>query len=260
MDFKNQQEAMHYLRMYADSRRQAILITGPVGAGKTYLAKQYSNMLGISDFQIIDARVGMVREAIDNCYALSNDLVLCIENLDLGVDGVSYALLKFLEEPKLNTFLVITCRNVRQIPDTIVSRCVTLNVPNMTSDDLHLYAKQTYPDVMPTLNADNILWKCIKAPADIGAIAQLSAEQVQYFSSICGVVNAKNSVATIVWRFQKFPDNTATPIRIVIRYLMFANCTWVQPCINCLNALATGRLGTHAALSKLAFELKYGWI
>lgn len=260
MEFKNQQEALSRLHIYADCRRQAILICGPSGAGKTYLAKQYSYMLNIPDFQIIDAKVGTVREAIESSYALSNDMVLCIENLDVGVDGASYALLKFLEEPKLNTYLVVTCRNIRQIPDTIVSRCVTIDVPRMTADDLLLYASSSNPTVLPTLQADNTLWKCVRAPSDIDALSQLSSEQLKYFPSVCGFIDTKNSVSTIVWRFQKFPDNTSTPIRIVIRYLMYSNSTWVQPCINCLNAIASGRLGTHAALSRLAFELKYGWV
>ncbi|MBP5433761.1 AAA family ATPase [Ruminococcus sp.] len=260
MEFKNQQQAMLDLRRYADSYRQALLICGPAGAGKTYLAKQYGSMLGVSDFQIIDSRVGTVREAIESSYRLSSDMVLCIENLDCGVDGASYALLKFLEEPKAGTYLIVTCRNIRQIPSTIVSRCVTVDVPGMTNDDLLLYAKHSDPEILSKLQTDKTLWRCVKSPSDIDTLAQLSAEQLQYFASLCGMVDLKTSVSSIVWKFQKFPDNTSTPIRIVIRYLMFSNSNWVQPCINCLNAIATGRLGTHAALSRLAFELKYGWV
>ena len=130
----------------------------------------------------------------------------------------------------------------------------------MTSDDLIAYAKQVYPSSVHTFQSDNILWKCIKSPFDISAIAQLNPEQIQYISGLCGAVDIKNTVATIVWRFQKFPDSTPTPIRIVIRYLMYANSKWLQPCINCLDALSTGRIGVHAALTRLAFELKYGWV
>ena len=223
MEFKNQQEALSRLHIYADCRRQAILICGPSGAGKTYLAKQYSYMLNIPDFQIIDAKVGTVREAIESSYAMSNNMVLCIENLDLGVDGASYALLKFLEEPKINTYLVVTCRNIRQIPDTIVSRCVTVDVPRMTADDLLMYAKSSNPGALPVLQADTILWKCVRAPSDIDVLSQLSPEQLKYFPTVSETIGTKNSVSTIVWHFQKFPDNTATPIRIVIRYLMYSD-------------------------------------
>ena len=52
MDFKNQQEALQDLSKYAEKHRQAILISGPEGCGKSYLAKQYGKLLGVDNIDL----------------------------------------------------------------------------------------------------------------------------------------------------------------------------------------------------------------
>ena len=257
MDFKNQQEALQDLQKYAENNRQAILISGPEGCGKSYLAKQYGKLLGISDFQIVETKIANVRETMDSCYQITNPVVLCIENLDLGVSGVSYTLLKFIEEPKQNIYIVITCRNIRQIPDTIVSRCVTINVPPIIASDLTEYANAKFSEELKLVKLDPILWQCIKSVTDMRTLSKLTPEQISYFKEICGFICDNMSVTNIIWKLQYFPDKTPTPINIVVRYLMYSNSAWQRSCIDCLNTIAFGRLGVHAAMAKLVFELKY---
>ena len=257
MDFKNQQEALQDLSKYAEKHRQAILISGPEGCGKSYLAKQYGKLLGVTDFQIVETKIANVRETMDSCYQITNPVVLCIENLDLGVVGVSYTLLKFIEEPKQNIYIVITCRNIRQIPDTIVSRCVTINVPPIISSDLTAYADAKFSEELKLVKLDPILWQCMKSITDMRTLSKLTPEQIAYFKEICGFICDNTSVSNIVWKLQYFPDKTPTPINIIVRYLMYSNAKWQRKCIDCLNTLAIGRLGTHAVLAKLVLELLY---
>lgn len=257
MDFKNQQEALQDLQKYAEAKRQAILISGPEGCGKSYLAMQFGKLLGVADFQIVETKIANVRETMEACYQIINPVVLCIENLDLAVAGVSYTLLKFIEEPKPNIFIVITCRNIRQIPDTIVSRCVTINVPPIISSDLSEYAEAKFSTELKLVRTDPILWQCIKSVTDMKLLSKLTPEQVAYFKEICGFICNTMSVTNIVWKLQYFPDKTPTPINVIVRYLMYSNSKWQRSCVDCLNSLALGRLGVHASLAKLVFELKY---
>lgn len=257
MDFLNQKEALQSLQEYASKNRQSILISGPDGCGKSYLAKQYAKMLNISDFQIVTARMDTIREALTACYTLTNNVVVCIENLDLAVSGVSYALLKFIEEPKSNVYIVVTCRNIRQIPDTIVSRCVTIDVPPIISSDLTEYAKTKYPNEYKSIENNTKLWQCVSSIPDMKLLFELSSEQIAYFQEISGLINASTSVSNIVWKLQNFPDKKPTPVQIVIRYLMYSNQRWQKYCIECLNTLSIGRLGVHAVVSKLVMQLKY---
>ena len=258
MYMMNQQEAIIYLNNYAMKNRQAILISGPEGCGKTYLAKHYSELLNISEFHVVESKMDTIREVMTACAEISAPVVLCIENLDMAVMGVSYAILKFLEEPKHNIFIVITCRNIRQIPDTIVSRCVTIDVPPMIQEDLSAYAKSHYADKLDSIKDNETLWKCVKSISDMDLLSNLSADQISYIISTCGFITMDSSVSNIVWKLQNFPDKTPTPINVVVRYLMYSNASWQKWCIKALDDMALGRLGTHAVLSKLVLELKYG--
>lgn len=253
----NQHEAIQDLIRYAESNRQAILISGPNGCGKTYLAKHYSKILNIPDYQRIEPKIDNIRDTIQSCYDLANPVVVCIENLDMGVVGASYAILKFLEEPKSNIYIVITCRNVRQIPDTIVSRCVTIDVPPMVPSDLRAYADMKYRTELELVTHDEKLWRCVKSIPDMVTLSALTPEQLSYITTTVGFINLSTSVSNIVWKLQNFQDNTSTPIEIVVRYLMYSNSNWAHSCLDCLNALAQGRLGSHAVLSRLVLELKY---
>ena len=257
MNFKNQTEATQILQSYADKQRHAVLISGPDGCGKSYLAKYYSQLLNISDFYLVVSKMDSVRETLDACSVLQNNVVLCIENLDMAVNAVSYAILKFLEEPRSNVYIVVTCRNIKQIPDTIVSRCVTVNVPPMVSSDLTEYAKMKYPTELKLAMNDDILWKCVRSISDMKLLADLTPENIAYIHELCGSINPSTSVSGIVWKLQNFPDKKPTPMVIIIRYLMYSNAKWQKYCIECLNTLSFGRLGVHAAVSKLVFELKY---
>lgn len=259
MILKNQQAIMADISMLAAKKQHNILISGTEECGKTYLAKLFTKELGIEDFQVIESKITSIKDTIDACIGSTTPLVLCIENLDTGVNAVSYAMLKFLEEPSENIYIVITCRNVRRIPDTIISRCVTVNLSHMDESDLISYAKENDPIKYAELRKDEILWKCVKSIKDVDLVLGMTAAQIGYIQALSGVFKSKESVSTIVWRLQKYQDGTQTPIELVVRYLLYINSDsrWFSACHRCLSALSECRIGTHAVLSKLAFELKY---
>lgn len=259
MMLKNQQEVMPDIQKLAAKRQHNILISGPEGCGKTYLAKLFAKEIGIEDFQIVESKVSSVKESIDSCVGVTNPLILCIENLDTGVSAVSYAMLKFLEEPSENIYIVITCRNVKRVPDTILSRCVTVSLSHMEESDLVAYAREKQPDRLSAIQKDEILWKCARSIGDVDKILEMTSTQIEYLHSLCGLFKSKDSVSGIIWKLQKYQDSTPTPIELVVRYLLYSNSDsrWFSACHRCLSALSDGRIGTHAVLAKLVFELKY---
>ena len=95
---KNQKSALEELTQFAENNVHTIIIEGPEGCGKTYLAKQYAKMLDVSDFISIEPKVSDIRQAVDSSIETKSPMVLCVENLDLGVASAAYTLLKFLEE------------------------------------------------------------------------------------------------------------------------------------------------------------------
>ena len=258
MEFNYQKLAIGELKKSADFRRQSILIEGFEGSGKSYLAGMYAKFLSIPDFIEVQPTVNEIRSTIDDCYQLTNPIVLCIENLDLGVNGASYSLLKFLEEPYPNIFIVVTCRNINRVPDTIVSRSFVITIPNPIKSDIELFAKTKYPNRYNKVR-NHAIWKCIHTLKDADTIMMMSDDQLSYFDNLRQLFPFKSSISEVTWKLGHFEDNSETPIELVIRYIMeLNNSQHVEKCgIDCIKDLTQGRIAKHAVLAKFCFELKY---
>lgn len=259
MDLKNQQMIYPELVKFAEHKRHNILISGVEGCGKTYLAKLYAKELKIEDFQIVESKMSAIKNAIENCMHINTPIVLCIENLDLGVNAVSYAVLKFLEEPSENVYIVVTCRNVKGVPDTILSRCVTLTLSQMAESDLVVYAKEENAVKFLQIYKDSIFWRCAKSVEDVDIMLGLNSNQIEYIKGLQGILTSTEPVYNVIWKLHKFPDGTLTPINIVIKYLMYSTSSnkIFKACHKCLMSLSYSQIGIHAVLAKFVFEVKY---
>lgn len=258
MNFVCQKSPLRELDELRLSDRHSILIEGPSGCGKTYLAMQYANMLDIEDFQIISPKVDEIKSTIDLCLQLETKVVLCIENLDIGVPAASYALLKFLEEPSDNVYLVVTCRNIKHVPDTIVSRSAVVVTAPPVDIDLVTYSLSVDKDKFDEVKLSP-LWKCVRTFTEAETVLGMTPEQLTYFSNLPSLCTFRDSVSTLVWNISHYPDNTECPVELVIRYIMNEVDTQhaKRVGISCLNDLALKRIASHAVLSKFIFELKY---
>ena len=258
MNFICQKQPLSELDSLRLSDRHSILIEGPSGCGKTYLAMQYASMLGISDFQIVAPKVDDIKSAVDTCIQLNNPVVVCIENLDTGVNAASYALLKFLEEPLPHVYIVVTCRNLQHVPDTIISRSAVVVTAPPVDTDIATYSisanKQKFDELKLTP-----IWKCVRTFKDADTVLSMTNEQLMYFNNLSQLIKFNDSVSNIVWKIGHYDDNTETPVDLVIRYIMnLVNTPHATAAgISCLNDLAAKRYAAHAVLAKFAFELKY---
>lgn len=258
MLLKNQQTALQTIRQFNDTRMHSLLFSGSAWCGKTTLAKLCSREFKIDDFLVIDPKVSNIREMTDSCNNCINKIMICIENLDMGSKDASYALLKFLEELKDNIYIIITCRNIKEIPDTILSRCIRIKLSDMSENDLIQYATEKDSTKFKTIKGDKILWKCVKSIHDIDLLYDLSSIQLEYFHSIVASVYSSSSISSIFWKIKKFPDGNAVPVEIAVRYLLYSsdNKSQVLACCRCLDALSYNKVGVNAILEKLLFDLK----
>jgi ATP-dependent protease Clp ATPase subunit len=62
MQLTNQKIPLESLNKYAESKKQALILSGSSGVGKTYLAKEYRKMLDIPDFDVVDPKVDDIRQ------------------------------------------------------------------------------------------------------------------------------------------------------------------------------------------------------
>jgi len=257
MDFQCQEHAIKNLQNVCEADRHSIIISGCGGCGKTQLVKEWAKMLNINDVAVVNPSVNELRTVIDTLLDNHAPAVMCIENLDEGVVQAAYPLLKFLEECPEYLYVAVTCTNIRSIPDTILSRCILIDVAMPTSADLEQFAT--------SINFENFhfienkkIWKCAKSFNDVKLILELDSNKLAYFESLSDILQFKDTVSNIAWKLQHYTDNSEAPVIIVIRYLMqLLKPNQIRPCLDCLNDLQFARISTNAIISKLIFELKY---
>ena len=258
MKLQNQALAIDKLKDCAERDIHSIAISGGVGYGKTFLASQYASFLGIKNFHIVEPKVADIRDLLNNTAEVSERMVVCIENLDTGVLASAYALLKFIEEPMPNIYIVVTYRNRESVPDTILSRCSIVSIGNPSKEDLLAYVKHRYPnDSLDIIRSD--LYEMIASYSDIVKLATLSEEQKFYISNIYKSINFNYSVDKIVWGVTHFADNTQTPVTLVLLSLLryTPNRHNRKLIIDSIDEISKGRIAQHAILSKLFLSLKY---
>lgn len=258
MHFKCQQEAIEELKKLKAVNRQSVVIEGPSGCGKSYLSKEYANLLGVTDYSIVAPKVSEIREAIDNSISLNTPIVLTIENLDLGVAAASYTLLKILEEPTSNLYIVITCRNIQMIPDTIVSRSAVVNVGPPTDADIDLYG-ETKNRLKFNIVKERLVWQCARSFSDVENILEMTNDEVDYYESLSEMCHFKDSIANMTWSIGHYKSGKECNIELAIRSIMelMHKPFITQIGIDCLRDLNQGRIAQHAVLAKFLFNAKY---
>ena len=260
MNLRCQASALEDLKTQAQSDRHSILIEGPTGSGKSYLAKQYAKFLGVSDFVVVPSTVNDIRKSVDSSYEVDTKVVICIENLDSGVLGASYALLKFLEEPRENVYIVVTCCNMYDVPDTIISRSSVVQVASPTTDDLKQFAS-SYPEMkVKMIESRPIIWSAIRNLLDIDYALNLSPTYCDHLEGLVDVVKSKRPVSDSVWSLGHYPDNAEIPIKFAIQCIISSTKDLVvrKHAISCVEELGNARIASHAVLSKFMMECKYG--
>lgn len=257
MYYECQKSAVENLNMFVNSNRHSILVEGPEGCGKTFIAKEFARFKGIKDFSLVSPNVKEIRDTIDACYNVKNDIVLCIENLDIGRAGASYALLKFLEEPADNIYIIVTCRNIYGIPDTIISRSTRISISNPTANDLGSYMRSIDLDKFNKLHTTK-LYKCCLSFKDIDILCKFTTDQIHYFNQFDNI-KPTESISTMSWNLGHFPDNSEVPVEFAIRYLILStNSTAVKRVgYECLDQLTKGTIAKHAILTRFCFSYKY---
>lgn len=257
MILKCQTDTLSQLRQFAQSDRHSVLIEGPQGCGKSYLAAEYGKLLGIADVVTVNATVSDLRSMLDSCYSIETPVVVCIEGLDGGQLSSSYVILKFLEEPKSNVYMVITCSNIYRIPDTILSRSVVATIGHPTTSELVDYMKVKYPERLDLLQ--HPVSKAFMTFKDIDIAVKLTTEELQYYEEISYIV-PKDSVSSISWKLGHYEAGGESNLVFVLRCIMnsTSNKALKLICIETLKEIEMRRMSLNAILSKFAFDFKYG--
>lgn len=258
MEFKSQTSALNQLSELAEHDVHSILIDGKIGSGKTYVASKYADLLKIQDVTILKPTVNEIRDCFEACTTLDNRIVIIIENADLGVPAVFSTMLKFLEEPVNHVYVVVTCRNIQFVPDTIISRCATVSIMSPTHEDILLYARHKDSSKYDSLSGMK-LWKILHSFGDVDYLYSLNNENLAFIENTSVEWLKKLPVSNSVWRLNHFGDNSSFPPEYSIRMIMNQSNNPVVKnfCLDCLNNLQKTNIAQHASLAKFVLDVKY---
>lgn len=258
MNSESQKQPLIELNVLANSNRQSILISGPPGCGKSYLSQQYANILGVDDYQSVEPRVADIREATESCIKTSNRVVLEIKNLDKGVPAASYTLLKFLEEPPSNVYIIVTCRSQDGVPDTILSRSSVINVGPPTMNDIDKYG-ETKDKLKFNNVASRLVWQCVRSFSDADQVLEMSNDEISYYESLSELCKFNDTVSNIIWKLSHYESNKECNIELAIRSIIeLMKKPFITKCgIDCIRDINKGRIAQHAVLAKFVFNAKF---
>jgi DNA polymerase-3 subunit delta' len=188
-------------RFAADKLHHALLIQGPSGLGKSNFALQFAQLLLCKirqgdqvcghcqscllnaanthpDLHVVesDKQIGVdqIREAIKKLVSsahMSGAKVLIIYDAHTMTESSANALLKTLEEPTANTFLLLTTDKPERLLPTIKSRCEKLALP-LPSLDLTLAWVKTQYDADIDINFARLF-----SSRPLALLAELQEEQ-----------------------------------------------------------------------------------
>ena len=100
--------------------------------------------------------VGFIREAIDFVMlksGLSKNKILFIDGAENLTISSQNALLKTLEEPPQNTYIIIQSNRFKCLNQTIYSRCQLIHFNNLSQDELYSWAE----DILQNKNDKSVI-------------------------------------------------------------------------------------------------------
>ena len=123
-----------------DTFPRSLILLGEKGSGRHSLCDIISTHLNIAISDISDS---ISFEYLMELTLRPNPSIYTIEASKISVKKQN-AILKLLEEPLKNTYIIIICETSSQLLDTIINRCQTWVMQKYSKDELKLFTNNEY--------------------------------------------------------------------------------------------------------------------
>lgn len=124
-----------------DTLPKSILISGDKGSGKHMITKYIADTFNLTEVELKKEHLNF--EFISELYLKPEPYLYLINGNNLNEQRQN-ALLKFVEEPLKNSFIVIIIDDVRTLLPTIINRCVHYKMKRYSQEILETFVKENY--------------------------------------------------------------------------------------------------------------------
>ena len=127
------------IQRYIDTHTmpRTLLLEGDIGCGKHTLANSIAEQLGVV---LIDITEQLTLETIERAMLSPTPYVYLIDSSKISVKEQN-VILKFLEEPLKNAYIIVLCTNKAMLLNTVVNRCIVLTFEQYTVDELYTFVE-----------------------------------------------------------------------------------------------------------------------
>ena len=166
-----------------DTFPRSVILLGDTGAGRRTLCNEISSHLNIEQV-LIDSSI--TYENIEE-FTTRPRPYLYVFNADLLSVKQQNVILKFLEEPLKNCYIVIVCRVKQQLLDTIINRCQVWTLQKYTKEKL----KSMFPQ------ANELQLSLSSTPGQLINILSIQNQDLYYMKELAAKMLTSISRATV---------------------------------------------------------------
>lgn len=178
MTILNQEKIVDNInKLTLDTFPRSLLLVGEKGSGKHLIVQYISYHLGL---EVKDITSNISLETINDIYINPSPCIYLINGVEL-TDKKENVILKFLEEPLKNSFIIVLCEKKRQLLPTIVNRCIVWELEKYTLKSLRYFTE------------DDFLLKISDTPGQVKVFEKQNIEEV---FNLCNLIIDKISNAS----------------------------------------------------------------
>lgn len=181
MEIVGQKKLLARLNTYTvDTFPRSVLFVGEKGAGKHLIASYVQKE--IIKFPLIDLTTTISDEVIDNIYRNPNPAVYLIDMSEM-MEREQNILLKFIEEPLNNAFIILLCESKNFVLNTVVNRCVIFELEKYSREELETFVED---------KDKNLMLQLLRTP---GQILNTNISNISEILNVCEKIATKMNAA-----------------------------------------------------------------
>lgn len=191
-----------------DSFPRSLMFVGPKGSGKKSLVEVISTHLGLSSIDITE-RLDL--ETINSIYDQVTPFIYIINVNDITLKEENI-ILKFLEEPLKNAYIILLAETENGLLPTIINRCQVWQLNAYTKEDLQQFLTIDNPQIL----------EIAITPGDVITLCSISFNEMMELANklitkihIANIPNTLSISEKIAWKGEETKFDFSLFIRVL---------------------------------------------